>query len=136
MIGLLTAVIAFLVDVAEITISDYKNGYCTTNWYRNREACCAATKSSIIPMENAAEDCGEWHIWNNGYLKAFMIYVGVALLWGIVAGTVTMTTKANLPVATSSKDTDHTLGEQGLPVGKTMYSKEILCTAPSQAHSL
>lgn len=128
MIGLLTAVVAFLVDVAEITVSDYKMGYCTTNWFRNREACCVGKNSIAIPVEKVGEHCEEWHSWSTGYLKAFMIYVGIALLWGIVAGAVTITTKASLPVATSGEDTDHTPGEQGLPKGKTMYSKQNLHT--------
>ena len=39
-IGTLTACVAFVVDVAEATVSDWKLGFCITNPLLNREACC------------------------------------------------------------------------------------------------
>ena len=114
MIGVFTAVVAFLVDVAEITVADYKSGYCTTNVFRNRESCCMSKSPLPRVLEEVGEDCLEWYNWSNTYAGAFAIYVGFALLFGIIAGSVTMTTRANLPAVNSDE------GEEA-PVGKAMY---------------
>lgn len=115
MIGLFTAVVAFLVDVAEVTVADYKTGYCTTNVFRNRETCCTSNSRLLRTLEEVGEDCSEWHNWANGFASQFVIYVSFAILFGIIAGAVTMTTKANLPVVNADEED----GEQA--AGKTLY---------------
>lgn len=119
MIGVFTAIVAFLVDVAEITVADYKGGYCTTNIFRNREVCCAQQSSSSL-LKELGDDCPLWHEWSDSYATAFAIYVGFAVIFGIIAGSVTMTTKANLPTA-SSPEAAGTEQAQEPVAGKTMY---------------
>lgn len=119
MIGILTASVAFLVDIAEATVSDYKQGYCSSNLLSNREACCTSKSPFLSTLESPGEDCKAWKDWSDGYWSSFGIYVGFALLFGIIAGSVTMTTKASLPVA--DEDDDHVGGGQGRTTAKSMY---------------
>ena len=111
MIGVFTAVVAFLVDVAEITIADYKSGYCKANAFRNRETCCPKVSLTRTP-----EGCPDWHNWSDSFAGAFTVYVAFALVFGIIAGSVTMTTKANLPAVKSDGDES-----EQTPLGKAMY---------------
>ncbi|KAE8453773.1 hypothetical protein EG329_009285 [Mollisiaceae sp. DMI_Dod_QoI] len=123
LIGILTAIIAFIVDIAEATIADYKQGFCSTNLLRNREACCTPKSPPVGTMDElpVGEDCKAWKVWSNNYWSSFAIYVGFALLFGIIAAAVTMTTKANLPVAGEDDEDDYTGGDQERPQGKSMY---------------
>lgn len=43
--------------------------------------------------------CGDWHYWSTSHWSRFSIYVGWAVLYGIISGSVTMTTQARLPTA-------------------------------------
>jgi chloride channel 3/4/5 len=71
-------------------------------------------------LETVGEDCPDWKMWTETFWGGFGIYVGFAVLFGILAGSVTMTTKANLPAA-SQGDGDRTGGDEGPLVGKSMY---------------
>jgi chloride channel 3/4/5 len=122
LIGILTACVAFLVDIAEATVSDYKQGYCSTNLRLNREACCTPKSPFVGVIGGVGEDCKAWKAWSHGYWSSFAIYVGFAVLFGIVAGSVTLTTKATLPVADGDDDNEHVGGGQGRVTGKSMYS--------------
>lgn len=123
MIGVFTAIVAFLVDVSEATINDYKVGYCSTNALYTREACCTARVPGFnLTEEPIGENCRAWTSWSPNYWGGFVIYVGFALVFGIVSGAVTMTTRANLPAASQEEVDEHTGGGQGtLLKGKTMY---------------
>lgn len=125
LIGVFTAVVAFLVDIAEAVLADYKVGYCSSNIFADRESCC--TSKSPLPgiLAEVGEECSKWVNWSDGYWAAFGIYVGFAVLYGIIAGAVTLTTKANMPAANeddkSNGSADGSGGEQGPLVGKSMY---------------
>ena len=123
MIGVFTAIVAFLVDVSEATLNDYKIGYCSTSAFSTREACCTARVPGLnLTGEPIGEDCEAWNSWSREYWGAFGIYVGFALAFGVISGAVTMTTRANLPAASQEEANEHTGGGQGALVkGKTMY---------------
>lgn len=121
LIGIFTALVAFLVDVAEATISDYKLGYCTSNLFRNREACCTQKSPVLNIAEDVGEDCSAWQSWSDSYWASFGIYVAFAFLFGVIAGSVTMTTKANLPSVKNDEGADAARGDEGPLVGKSMY---------------
>ena len=55
LVGILTAIVAFLVDYAESSFGDLKVGYCQRNPVFGREACC-------FPRE----ECGDWKRWFPG----------------------------------------------------------------------
>lgn len=133
LIGILTACVAAIVDMAVATVSDWKTGYCTTNLLASKEYCCTDKTPFVNILAETGETCSAWHPWSDNYWRSFGTYIGWALLFGIISGTVTLTTKTNLPAAASStrdpsqKQKDGTTAEtDGLPetpttVGKTMF---------------
>ena len=122
-IGTLTACVAFVVDVAVATISDLKLGYCTKNPLLSREACCNDRTPLLSTMSELADQCEHFHAWTEDYASSFAIYVGMALVFGIVSSSATMLTKSTLPTASSENSPkDPGTGEQNSTVpGKTMY---------------
>ena len=119
MIGVFTAVVAYLVDVAVVTVADYKRGHCTSNIFHNRAVCCAKAGSTTTITNVIGEECSVWHEWSENYGFSFAAYVAFAVLFGVIAGSVTMTTKSNLP-AVSSED-ESSGGKQVTVAGKAMY---------------
>lgn len=112
-IGVLTAGVAFLVDVSVASVADWKEGRCASGggWWLDRERCGDA-----------------WRPWSASWGSTYGIYVCFALVYGLVAGGVTMLTKATLPAAESRDDADETW--RGSPpkdhisettTGKSMY---------------
>lgn len=125
LIGILTACVAFLVDVAEATVSDWKLGHCTSNPFANREACCTDRRPFYGPTRaNLGEGCDEWRMWTDGWYRAFGIYVGFALAFGVISSSLTMLTKSTLPAAAPGHGDQHQEPDAGTiqPVtGKAIY---------------
>lgn len=130
-IGTLTACVAFLVDVAVATVSDWKTGYCKTNVFASKDTCCTS-RSPLRLSADTGETCADWTYWSHNYWHGFGIYVGFALLFGIISGTVTLTTRRALPATAPgvgdrgpfSKDGQHSNGEtskSAAPAGKSIY---------------
>lgn len=112
--GVCTAFVAWIVDIAAATASDWKFGYCKSNPLLSRELCC----KSVIDEEA----CGKFTTWSNSYWPTFAIYVGVALAFGIISASATMTTKRSLP--TPSTGLEGNLGDSSTTppaAGKSMY---------------
>ncbi|OCL04833.1 chloride channel-like protein 3 [Glonium stellatum] len=125
-VGTLTACVAFVVDVTEATVSDWKLGFCTINPLLNREACCQHKTPLLRMRSEAADGCENFKVWTGSYWGSFAIYVAWALAFGIVSSSTTMLTKRSLPaVAPSqmdkaqSQDADAPL--EPLTSGKSMY---------------
>lgn len=115
-IGILVAGIAYLIDVTESAIFDYKTGYCTHNWRYNKRSCCSG-----------ASICKEWNRWSEianleGNLKlwsnfaAFFIWVVVLSL---LACWLTLQTKTSISSAVSLSTLDENLGADRYAQGKT-----------------
>lgn len=111
-IGALTAVVAFLVDVAVATVADWKTGYCSTNPWKSRENCCREhAESASLPQLHLFADpgsaeplCSEWHAWSDSYVGSFTVYVALALVFGTISSSVTMLTRSQLPSAGESSE--------------------------------
>jgi chloride channel 3/4/5 len=107
LIGGLTACVAFIVDIAVATVSDWKQGYCTRNPFLNVEGCCAGKTPFVFgaTSEPVDEYCESWHAWSPSYARSFGIYVGLALVFGTISSSATMVTRSSLPSApTTSKE--------------------------------
>ena len=121
LIGILTACVAFLVDVAEATVSDWKLGYCASNPFWNRETCCTNRKPLSAAKANLGEGCDSWRMWTDGWYPAFGIFVGFALLFGIISSSITMLTKSNLPAAAPGHGDKGEAGHDPAVPGKSIY---------------
>ena len=118
-IGILTAFIAFLVDIAVATISDWKFGYCKSNVFTNREMCCPkmlAGHSRVL-----SEGCAAWQEWSPRYSVAFSVYTILALSFGIISASLTLTTKATVGGVTRKDDMDGVFTKKTPQDGKVMY---------------
>lgn len=137
LIGILTACVAFLVDVAEATVSDWKLGYCKHNPFMAREACCEGRTPVDGPGLHRESDpshlaklgvevgasCPEFSEWTSHRAGQFAVYVGFALAFGLASACVTLCTKRSLPAAspgTGDMDLYHG-GPRPMARGKTMF---------------
>ncbi|KAK4944414.1 hypothetical protein LTR66_014499 [Elasticomyces elasticus] len=123
LIGTLTACVAFLVDVAEATVSDWKLGYCTRNPLLNREACCEDKSPLLGIASEVGDQCAHFKVWSDGFAPSFAIYVAFALAFGVISSTATMFTKRSLPAASPGTEDKQQFGSPPEPVvgGKSMY---------------
>ncbi|KAF2120980.1 chloride channel-like protein 3 [Lophiotrema nucula] len=123
-IGSLTACVAFVVDVAEATVSDWKLGYCTKNPLLSREACCEDKTPLLGARSELADKCEHFQIWTESYAGSFAIYVGMALAFGVISSSATMLTKRTLPAVapeSNGKTNGADSSSDQAPVGKAMY---------------
>lgn len=109
-----------------VTVSDWKQGYCTTNPFLSMEACCEDEPPLLLSEPGLAGQCKEFHKWTPNFGGAFAIHVAMAIGFGIISSSATMLTKSSLPAVASdqsSKGTDD--GDPPLQkrpaVGKSMY---------------
>ncbi|KAK3672542.1 hypothetical protein LTR78_007592 [Recurvomyces mirabilis] len=124
-IGTLTACVAFLVDIAAATASDWKLGYCSHNPFMTREACCEGKTPLFGIASNGVigTDCPAFKEWSSTYASRFAIYTAFALAFGLISSTATLLTKSSLP-STSPGSGDkgpHSAPPQPVATGKTMY---------------
>lgn len=85
-IGALTAMVAYAVDIGVETVADWKEGYCTAKPWLARRACC-----------ELGDECKYWKTWTASFGSSYVIYAGLALVFGSIAGGLTKTTKTILP---------------------------------------
>lgn len=123
-IGTLTACVAFVVDVAEATVSDWKFGYCSQNPLLNREQCCSGKTPMASALAGTGDECGDFVLWAESYWSSFAVYVAWALAFGVISSSATMLTKRSLPAVSEESDDKSQSGTDASkkPVtGKAMY---------------
>jgi chloride channel 3/4/5 len=89
LIGIFMAIIAYLVDVAQATVFDWKEGYCSLSPFHNKETCCLLGETEGI-------GCGAWKYWTD-VKTGYALYVFIATAYGVFAVSVTMLTARKLP---------------------------------------
>lgn len=111
-IGVLTAFVAYLVDVSVASLADWKEGRCVA------AAAAGDSDDGRWMWWQDRERCGDdaWRPWvveggGGSWAWGYVIYVGVALVYGLVAGAVTTTTRANLPAVRVDDDVNDETGE-------------------------
>lgn len=125
-IGSLTACVAFVVDVAEATVSDWKLGYCKRNPLIDRENCCKnSTPLFSGSGTELADTCDRFHEWSENYWKSFGVYMAFALAFGVISATATTFTKRSLPAVVGEmpdqKKNDNNIQAQPAASGKSIY---------------
>ncbi|KAK2875407.1 hypothetical protein FQN49_001605 [Arthroderma sp. PD_2] len=107
LIGLLTACIAYFVDVTEIVIYDLKEGFCSNNWFMSKKHCC--------PSE---EECAAWRSWSEILESStidskwvdFAAFVFWAVLLAAASCSLTLLTKTVVPSSISLSTLDEDFG--------------------------
>ncbi|KAI8942027.1 hypothetical protein NX059_000134 [Plenodomus lindquistii] len=109
LIGVLTAVCAYLVNTTETTLFDLKQGHCTTGWTKSRKTCC-----------DGASICDNWVHWSKVFRSdrldvvqtqyGFFVLSVVAL--SMASCLLTLTTKTVIPSAISLSTLDENLGAE------------------------
>ena len=105
-IGCITAFIAYFVDVTEAAIFDYKEGICTTAWYRTRAKCC-----------HGSHHCANWRTWSQLLLPSgvdnvwlnFATFVGGCVVLSMASCFLTLQSKTVVPSNTSLLTLDEDL---------------------------
>jgi chloride channel 3/4/5 len=112
LIGCITAAIAYFVDVAENSVFDLKDGFCTASWLASRRGCCSGEPY-----------CDQWRSWSqilglstvDNEKVDFALYVLWAVLMAMVACGLTMFTKTVVPSTISLSTLDENLGAENEP---------------------
>lgn len=130
-VGTLTACVAFVVDVAEATVSDWKLGYCKRNPLLNREACCEDKTPLLGPTSKLGTDCRGFHEWSNNYWRTFAIYLAFALAFGAISSSATMLTKRALPAAAPGRGDKHSREDDSMDVEPVVAGKSLYMAAGS-----
>ncbi|KAA8564000.1 hypothetical protein EYC84_011998 [Monilinia fructicola] len=107
LVGFVTATIAYVVDVSETPIFDWKDGYCHDGFFISEKRCC--------PDGN---QCDSWKSWSN-YVEIpffseevteFFIYVFLVVIFATAACLLTLTTKTVVPSTYQLSTLDENLG--------------------------
>lgn len=106
-IGILTALVAYFVNVTENVLFDWKQGYCTKGWYLSRKRCC-----------DGASICENWLHWSKVIRTdrlddegtQFLAFVVCVILWAMASAVLTLATKTVIPSAISLATLDENLG--------------------------
>ena len=106
-IGCIAATVAYVVNVIEPTIFDYKTGHCMTSWYYNKKMCCSGSM-----------DCPEWVSWSwlmeaHGDEKVWADYAAYVVWVMVLAAAsclITLQTKTTISSALSLLTLDEDLG--------------------------
>ncbi|KAK5726680.1 hypothetical protein LTR15_002568 [Elasticomyces elasticus] len=107
MIGMITAGFAYVIDVTEAVVFDYKTGYCSTRWWSSKRECCSGASicdnwarwSGLIQRE------GNEKLWTN--FAAYCLWV---ILLSALSCLVTLRTKTVVSSAISLSTLDENLG--------------------------
>lgn len=84
-----------------------------------REACCE-DKTPLYTGQQSGSECTEFKAWSDNFGASFMIYLGFALAFGLIAGGVTMLTKRSLPATSPGTGDKDPYGKPAVK-GKSMY---------------
>ncbi|EEH40160.2 voltage-gated chloride channel (ClcA) [Paracoccidioides lutzii Pb01] len=115
-IGIITACVAYFVDVTETAMFDVKEGFCVGNWFFSKKRCCLVEGSE-------ERECEAWLSWAeilNGASSSsidrqwvdFIAFVFWAVLLAALACVLTMLTKTVVPSSVSLSTLDEDLGAQ------------------------
>ncbi|KAF2448697.1 hypothetical protein P171DRAFT_218030 [Karstenula rhodostoma CBS 690.94] len=108
-IGVLTALVAYFVNMAESTLYDWKEGYCTKRWYKSRKFCC-----------DGASICEDWLHWSrvigsdrlDTVTTQFAAFVVGVIVLALASCFLTLMTKTVVPSAISIATLDENLGAE------------------------
>jgi chloride channel 3/4/5 len=111
LVGFVVALIAYVVNVSESTVFDWKDGYCSRAWYLDEKKCCP--KGPCEDWESWSE-AFDYHPFGKDATKFFVYLIGV-LGFSFLSCWMTLWTKTVVPSAYRMRTFDENLGAAGLP---------------------
>ena len=131
-IGCLTACVAYLVNVTESTLFDYKQGYCASDWRRSQRSCC---KGATI--------CDDWVHWSTVIRTdklddedtQFVAFVFFVVAFSMLSCLLTLTTKTVIPSTVPLSTLDENLGADAVKDSDDEGNKASLSPAERYDHS-
>ncbi|KAL5611903.1 hypothetical protein BROUX41_000528 [Berkeleyomyces rouxiae] len=111
--GMLVALFAYVIDVSEALVFDFKEGYCNTHWYYNQAKCCG----------HIATTCVEWRPWGKVLSHEaidhewveYIVYIALVIALSAVACLITLRTKTVIPSAYQLATLDENLAAEQVP---------------------
>ncbi|KAL9083773.1 MAG: hypothetical protein Q9165_008383 [Trypethelium subeluteriae] len=108
-IGCLTALVAYTVDVTETAVFDWKTGYCTEGWFLSEKRCCAG-----------ASVCDAWKPWSylirNRHLSdetvEYFVFIAAVVFLSVLSCLLTLTKKTVISSSVSLATLDENLGAE------------------------
>ncbi|KAF8455421.1 chloride channel [Terfezia claveryi] len=119
-IGMLTACMAFFVDVSENVFFDWKTGYCTKGWYLSKKKCCLS--------DTMNEFCLVWSYWSLGLTGRkslwvdWAIYILATMTLATVSCLLTLTTRTTFPGLLKIQNVDEDISLPGVDTGASPSS--------------
>lgn len=133
LVGFVVAVLAYVVNVSEATVFDFKDGYCTTHWYSSEKTCCPHGP------------CTDWRDWGevlNGFpfgerWTDYVVYIGGVIALASISCLLTLTTKTVVPSAYRLSTLDENLAAEAVPLPENEGDETSVSPrqAPEQAGS-
>ncbi|KAH6668861.1 chloride channel [Halenospora varia] len=107
LVGCITAVMAYIVDVSEAPVFDWKDGYCSRGFFISEKRCCPS-----------GGRCHDWKSWSNYIqiphvpekLVEFLIFVVLVVAFSTMSCLLTLTTKTVVPSTYRLSTLDENLG--------------------------
>ncbi|EGD93616.1 voltage-gated chloride channel [Trichophyton tonsurans CBS 112818] len=110
-IGILTACVAYFVDVTEIVIYDLKEGFCSNNWFMSKKHCCPSDEKNCLAWRSWSE------ILESSAIDRKWIDFGAFVFWAVLLAaascTLTLLTKTVVPSSISLTTLDEDFGAVG-----------------------
>lgn len=128
-IGCLTALVAYFVDVTESSLFDLKDGFCTTRWFAGRSWCCV---THHFASSNNNKTCPAWRSWSE-ILSAgaddslwldYAVFVAWAVIFAMMSCGLTLLTKTVVPSLISLSTLDGNVGHDGASFTRSESSQQ------------
>ncbi|KXX73884.1 H(+)/Cl(-) exchange transporter 3 [Madurella mycetomatis] len=139
LVGFIVAVLAYVVNVSEATVFDFKDGYCVKGWFINEKKCCPHGP------------CTDWRDWGevfNGWpfgekSTEYIVYISCVIALASLSCLLALTTKTVVPSAYRLSTLDENLaaeaaspppenGDDGAPASPRRAREEA--TAPPMVY--
>ncbi|KAF4956425.1 hypothetical protein FSARC_11561 [Fusarium sarcochroum] len=108
--GVIVALMAYTVDVAESTVFDFKDGYCSRAWYLNRKRCCPDVTCDDWTTWSYALDTPFGELWSS-----FTVYMALVVILALLACWIALWTKTVVPSAYHLTTLDENLAVDEIP---------------------
>ena len=109
-IGIITACIAFFVNLTETSVFDIKQGYCKRGWYLSKKKCCYQ-EEGCADFVTWSERMNSNHTVDDMWID-YIAYVFFVVVFAVVSCFLTLLTRTEIPSTFSLSTLDENLGAE------------------------